>query len=178
MSGIVGIVDYRHPPQQEHVRMLSAQVADRGRDAKDFFAMQSACFGYRKKQYHANQESIVRIGDWILMFDCHDQVVKKSSIFGNNIMSFLPHIKEVLPLLLGIFKMSNSISLVLPREVDHSIGHKKKKNGFCSASTSPIPTMGGDKAESEHLAEWRASLCTCPKNTHRWSVLSSCWALC
>ena len=77
MSGIVGIVDYRHPPQQEHVRMLSAKVADRGRDAKYFFAMQAACFGYRKKQYHANQESISRVGDWVLMIDSHDQIDQK-----------------------------------------------------------------------------------------------------
>ena len=156
MSGIVGIVDYRHPPQQEHVRMLSAQVADRGRDAKDFFAMQAACFGYRKKQYHANQESITRIEDWILMVDSHDQVDQKIiNLWKQYNIDSLPHIK-------GSFALAawniQTEQLYLARSAEGGRPlywtQKNQKTAFCS-TLPPLLSLPWveTKLASEHLAE-------------------------
>ena len=156
MSGIVGIVDYRHPPQQEHVRMLSAQVADRGRDAQYFFAMQTACFGFRKKQYHANQESIARVDNWVLMIDCHDQVDQKIiTLWKKHGLECLTSIREMFALSAW---NTQTNQLYLARSVEGSRPlywtQKNQKTAFCS-TLSPLLSLPWveTKLAGEHLSE-------------------------
>lgn len=156
MSGIAGIIDYRHPPQQEHVRMLSAQIVDRGRDAKDFFAMQQACFAYRQKQYHAHQERIIRLDDWVLMIDASDKIDlhiidqwKQSGI-------------DCLASLSGSFAFSawntNTETLFLVRSPEGARPlfwtQKNQKTAFCSSLPAILSLPWVEtKLASEHIAE-------------------------
>lgn len=156
MSGIAGIIDYAHAPQQEHVRMLSAQIAHRGKDAHDLFASSTACFGYRKKQSSSEPTTMIRQGHWIFLIDTtHGEEQEIADQWEEKEMLCLPFLRGIFAFVAWNIQKED---IFLVRSADGSLPlfwtQKQQKIAICSA-LPPLLSLPWveNKLASEHLAE-------------------------
>jgi len=157
VSGITGIIDYDQHPQQEDVRMLEANIVHRGPDSKDFFAMNGACFAYRKWQFGAEQKAIIRKENWVFMLDAPPAI--EDTIIDAWVREGMSGLKYIN----GFFAISiwntKTEELFLLRSAEGARPlywtRKNKKLAFCS-EMSPILKLSWLNATlaGEHLSEY------------------------